>query len=222
MLPICTRTGETLAMTAPQMAPLIPLSRRPVAAFFGMPRGAFAACVPRLHLGHAAGLQLGDDLVGDLTVEVRPVVVRARKAAVWTSRVSATGVASLSRDFQPVMKTGAPICLLQGSATVQMLARPDSQLSKQCSKEIRNRLRSVCMRDSVLLPTERGKSQNGWKRDLDCDDEGYLRGSGGRASVAKETGAGVALVDGREGHAASAAGCPDPYRWPWHTRSPQA
>ena len=47
---------------------------------------------------------------------------------------------------------------------------------------------------------------HGWKRDLDCDDEGYLRGSGGGAPVAQEAGAGVALIDGREGHTASAAG----------------
>ena len=35
----------------------------------------------------------------------------------------------------------------------------------------------------------------------------------------KRTGTGDALIDGRAGHAASAAGSSNPYRWSWHTRS---
>ena len=34
-----------------------------------------------------------------------------------------------------------------------MLARPDLWLPEQCSEEIRKSLRSISMRDSVLLPT---------------------------------------------------------------------
>jgi hypothetical protein len=47
----------------------------------------------RLNLGHAAGLELGDDLVGH-TDPGR----RAHEGNVWTSRVCATGAAGLSRS----------------------------------------------------------------------------------------------------------------------------
>ena len=69
-----------------------------------MASGAFAAAVPHgCDPGHAAGLQLGDDLVGDFVIKARPVVAGTGASGVfWTSRFSATGAASLSRGLQPV------------------------------------------------------------------------------------------------------------------------
>ena len=84
--------------------------------------------------------------------------------------------------------------------------RTDAKMPYRWLQKTRKYLRLRCMRDSVLLPTVICESQNGWERDLDCDDEGYLRGTGGRTSVTEEAGAGVALVDGREGHATYAEG----------------
>ena len=55
---------------------------------------------PGLDPGHAAGLELGDDLVGDFVIEGRPVLAGAHPSSeVWTSRISATGAASLSRSL---------------------------------------------------------------------------------------------------------------------------
>ena len=34
---------------------------------------------PRLHPGHTAGLQLGDDLVGDFVIKARPVLDRSAR-----------------------------------------------------------------------------------------------------------------------------------------------
>ena len=62
---------------------------------------------PGLHPGDAAGLQLGDDLVGDFVVKARPVVAGASVGRyVWTSRFSATGAGSLSS--RPSTRHGKP------------------------------------------------------------------------------------------------------------------
>ena len=69
-------------------------------------------CAPWLHPRHPADLEFADDLVGDLVVEARPIGTGSgRKQRVWTSRISATGAASLSRDFQPVTENPAELSL---------------------------------------------------------------------------------------------------------------
>ena len=81
-------------------ATVLPVSRR---VFRHGERRLGRRRTPRLDPGHAAGLQLGDDLVGDFVIKARPVLTGARASSVvWTSRISATGAASLSRSLQPV------------------------------------------------------------------------------------------------------------------------
>ena len=59
-----------------------PLYCRLVDAFFGMASGALRrGRTPGLNPGHASGLKLGDDLVGDFVVEVRPVLAGARASS---------------------------------------------------------------------------------------------------------------------------------------------
>ena len=72
---------------------------------------------PGLDPGHAAGLQFGDDLVGDFVIEARPVLAgTGASGRVWTSRISATGAASLSRDLQPVTENPVRTLTLGGVA----------------------------------------------------------------------------------------------------------
>ena len=74
---------------------------------------------PGLDPGHPAGLQLGDDLVGDFGVEARPVLAGTRSSSsVLTSRFSATGAASLSRDLQPVTANPVRTLTLNRDAAV--------------------------------------------------------------------------------------------------------
>jgi hypothetical protein len=58
---------------------LMPLYCRPVATHFRHgQRRLRRGSAPGLHPGHAAGLKLGDDLVGDVVVEASPVLAGAR------------------------------------------------------------------------------------------------------------------------------------------------
>ena len=89
-------------------ATVLPVSRR---VFRHGQRRLCRGRTPGLDPGHAAGLEFGDDLVGDFVIEARPVLAGARASiSGLTSRVSATGAASLSRDLQPV--TENPACTL--------------------------------------------------------------------------------------------------------------
>jgi hypothetical protein len=78
-----------------------------------MAREAFGCGrLPGLNPGHAAGLELGDDLVGDFLVETRPVLAQAGTGGVFQHRgFSATGAASFSRDSQPVTDDPAGLSL---------------------------------------------------------------------------------------------------------------
>ncbi len=72
---------------------------------------------PGLDPGHAAGLQLGDDLAGDFVIEARPVVAGASASGlVWTSRISATGAGGLSSSPQPVTANPVRTLTLGGVA----------------------------------------------------------------------------------------------------------
>src|SRR5262249_8989806 len=67
---------------------------------------------PKLHLGHAAGLQLGNDLGGDFIVEGSSGWHRTeRERRLWTSRISATGARSLSPSPQPVTENPSALSL---------------------------------------------------------------------------------------------------------------
>src|SRR5579871_4519885 len=69
---------------------------------------------PGLHPGHTAGFELGDDLVSDFVVEVRPVLAGARPISMSGHlKVSATGAAGLScglptRHGKPSVHSASP------------------------------------------------------------------------------------------------------------------
>src|SRR4029077_12294440 len=108
---------------------------------------------------------------------------------------SATGDASMSRDFQRFMKPGADICLLQGSVTRK--CSPDLSCSSEAM--FGKKSENACARYAGVIRSHDQQAKrvaNGWKRDLDSDDEGHLRGSGRGAPVAQEAGTGDALVNG--------------------------
>ena len=94
----------------PQDQHLIPEYPRCVAALRGMASDALIAVAH----GDPAGLQLGDDLVGDLRVKARAVVAELMWC-VWTSRFSATGPEASPPAFSPSRQTRSAPSL---SATV--------------------------------------------------------------------------------------------------------
>lgn len=54
--------------------------------------------------------------------------------------------------------------------------------------ESRSSAENPCVRYAVVIRFRHQQAErvaNGWKRDLDCDDEGYLRGSGGGHQLPK-------------------------------------
>jgi hypothetical protein len=105
------------SITAPhRISTLIPEYPRCVDALRGIASGALIAAVPPgLHSWNTAGLQLGDDLVGDFGVKARAVIAGTNSGGVSGHRGSPRRAPEASPPiFQPVAADPASSLTLKG------------------------------------------------------------------------------------------------------------
>jgi hypothetical protein len=112
-----TLTGKPCSMTAPQRIRTLTSAVLPCGSRVFRHRNRNLRCrrSPRLNPWDAAGLKLGDDLIGDFLIEARPILAGASASGVSGHCGSPRWVPRVSRGLQPSRLNPAELSLCRAS-----------------------------------------------------------------------------------------------------------